>query len=98
MTNREYLEAAEESLIEKGIATGKPFNNSLDSVINLACAMSLRDKGVVRLGQLVRILKGNHKGFANTIVMIDWNEASIRLKGNPRWFCIWGDPDYFEVL
>ena len=98
MTKREYLDAAQEILIERQAEAGKEFNGSLDAIVGLACTMSLKDLNVRHLGQTVRILKGRHRGFRGEIEMIDWNEAAIRLRKNPRWFCCWGDTNLFEVL
>jgi hypothetical protein len=96
--NREYLDAAEEILKGKAEASGKDFNGSLEAIVNLACTMALRDAGVCRLGQRIEVLQGNHKGYRGIIEIIDWNEASVRCKGNPRWFCVWGKPNYFRII
>lgn len=97
MTKQEYLEAAKETLLEKHEAIGSEFNNSLDTIVSLACTMSLRDIGVTHLGQPVRVLKGRHEGLIAPIEMIDWSEAAVRLKGCARWFCVWGDPGMIKV-
>ena len=98
MTKQEYLDAAEETLVEREAAKGKEWNGSLDAQVNLACQMALMDVGVRSLNQPVQVLEGNHAGLIAPIVMIDWNEAAVRLKGCPVWFCVWGDPGRIRVV
>lgn len=67
---------------------------STEALINEKCRRMLKDAGVKRKGQSVRVHKGTWEGLEGRIGDIAWTEAEIRLEGHPRWFGV----DFFKVL
>jgi hypothetical protein len=77
---------------------GRQDRRDLDAAVDNAAKQILLDAGIRRAGQRIRVNRGRHTGYEGTIETINWSEAEVRCKGNPRWFSLWHDQAYFTVL
>lgn len=77
---------------------GDMYSSSTEKAVNRACRGVLRAAGVRRVGQTIRVLKGRHRGLTEPVAVINWSEAEVQVQRCPRWFSLWYDRAYFEVL
>lgn len=93
MTKSAAIELARKEYAARHRSTDGSGINATEPIVDRAAKLMLSDAGVV-VGKRATIITGRHKGLTGTIEQVNWREAEIRLKGQPRWFGLWNAREF----